>query len=194
MPRPRTLSDETILDAALEIVQREGPERITFAAVADACGLSPSTLVQRFTSKSGLLQAALLRAWDQIEALTASLAASTARTPAGAVEFLVGLSGEVDDVDSYADSLRLLREDFRDPVLRERGKHWGEELARILDSCFERVAAAPEGIGQLLMAQWQGVLIWWGFSPQGRLKEAVRHQLRECLDAVLGEPDVSDPG
>ncbi|MFB2607894.1 TetR/AcrR family transcriptional regulator, partial [Rhizobium phaseoli] len=48
MPRRRTLSDEQLLAMVLALIQTEGPDAATFAAVAKASGLSGSTLVQRF--------------------------------------------------------------------------------------------------------------------------------------------------
>jgi len=173
MPRPKTLSDEAVLDVALALL-REG--RLTFASVAEASGLSGATLVQRFGSKEGLRQRALLRAWDLLEARTRELAASTPETPAGAVELLVGLSGQYDEIDRYADNLLILREDLRDPVLRARGAAWERELIAALD------ARCGSGMGALLAAHWQGAVTWWAFRPEsGRLDE----QLRESLSRLV---------
>ncbi|KGM30458.1 TetR/AcrR family transcriptional regulator, partial [Inquilinus limosus] len=71
MPRPRTIPDEALLDGALAVMRRAGPDGITFAAVAAETGLSAATLVQRFGGKTALVQAALLRAWDLLDARTA---------------------------------------------------------------------------------------------------------------------------
>ena len=123
MPRPKTRSDEDVLDAALALL-RDG--RLTFATLAEASGLSGATLVQRFGSKDGLRQRALLRAWDHLDARTAELAAQ----PIDAIELLVGLSGQYDEIEQYAENLMILREDLRDPVLRARGAAWEIELSR----------------------------------------------------------------
>ena len=100
--------------------------RLTFATLAEASGLSGATLVQRFGSKDGLRQRALLRAWDHLDARTAELAAQ----PIDAIELLVGLSGQYDEIEQYAENLMILREDLRDPVLRARGAAWEIELDR----------------------------------------------------------------
>ena len=102
MPRPKTLSDEQVLAAALRLMHEAGPEALTFDALARACGLSPATLVQRFRTKAGLKRATLAHAWDQLDEKTASLARSLPRTPAGAVELLVALSGSYGGVEAYA--------------------------------------------------------------------------------------------
>jgi AcrR family transcriptional regulator len=59
MPRPRTISDEAILDAVLALAHRVGPARVTFAAAGAEVGLSAATLVQRFGP--GLDVSAILR-------------------------------------------------------------------------------------------------------------------------------------
>jgi AcrR family transcriptional regulator len=171
MPRPKVKSDEEVLDAALTLL-RAG--RLTFASVAEASGLSGATLVQRFGSKDGLRRAALLLAWDRLDARTRALAAETPKTPAGAVELLVGLSGGYADFDRYADNLLILREDLRDPVLRARGAAWEAELVAALD-------ARCAGSGKLLAAHWQGAVTWWAFRPD----EPLPDYLRASLGALL---------
>src|SRR5918998_1665319 len=57
MPRPRTVDDGAVLDAAMRVVDRHGPAGLTLATVAREVGLAPATLVQRFESKRGLLLA-----------------------------------------------------------------------------------------------------------------------------------------
>ena len=164
MPRPKTRSDEDVLDAALALL-REG--RLTFATLAAASGLSGATLVQRFGSKDGLRQRALLRAWDHLDARTAELAAQ----PIDAIELLVGLSGQYDEIEQYAENLMILREDLRDPVLRARGAAWEIELIAALD------ARCGPGSGALLAAHWQGAVTWWTFRPDQRLDDHLRESL-----------------
>ena len=62
---PKNLPDQNVLEAALAIIHERGPEALTFASLAQACGLSAATLVQRFKSKAALKQSALLHAWDR---------------------------------------------------------------------------------------------------------------------------------
>jgi AcrR family transcriptional regulator len=178
MPRKRTISDQDLLDAALVVVRAAGPEALTFAAAASASGLAASTLVQRFGTKAGLLRAALLRAWDLLDEQTAAATASAGPGAEGVVDMLVGLSGSYDAHD-FADQLRVLREDLRDPVLRERGQHWlallGHEVERRLQP------TAPDGIGELIVAHWQGTLTIWGFTRSTPLSEAVHTALTALL-------------
>ncbi|GAA4109686.1 TetR/AcrR family transcriptional regulator [Aminobacter aganoensis] len=187
MPRPKTLSDHDVLVAASRLLHDNGPDALTFESLGRACGLSPATLVQRFKSKARLKQATLLHAWDGLDARTAALAASTPRTPEGAIELLVGLS-DYGGIETYAEGLLVLREDLRDPVLRARGATWKVALSAALDERFTDVATAPRGIGLLMASQWQGSLLWWGFDPQGKVQDFVAAGLRGFVSAVLAEP------
>jgi AcrR family transcriptional regulator len=184
MPRPKTRSDRDVLDAALKLIHERGPEALTFGNLSDVCGLSPATLVQRFETKAKLKQAALLSAWDRLDARTAGLVQETPKTPDGAVALLVGLS-HYGNIDAYAEGLLVLREDLRDPALRARGAAWKAALSRALDDCFADVPSAPGEIGLLLAAHWQGSLLWWAFDPQGTIEDHVEASVRRFLTAVI---------
>ncbi|TSD88504.1 TetR/AcrR family transcriptional regulator [Mycobacterium sp. KBS0706] len=185
MPRPRTVPDEALLDGALAVMRRAGPEGLTFAAVAAETGLSAATLVQRFGGKAALVQAALLRAWDLLDARTAAADAAAPPTPAGAVDLLVALSGDYGD--DYAEGLLVLREDLRDPVLRRRGAAWGRVLATALGRRLADSAGPRPDLGRLMAAQWQGAVLWWGFERGRSLPEAVAAEL-EAWCRAIGAP------
>ena len=185
MPRPKTQSDENVLEAAHKLIHERGPEALTFESLARACGLSPATLVQRFKSKAGLKQSALMYAWDRLDEKTASLAATVSKTPDGAVEFLVGLSRNYGGIETYAEGLLVLREDLRDPALRARGAAWKAALSGALDDCFANISAAPPGIGLLIASQWQGSLLWWSFDPQGDVENHVEESLKRFVAAMV---------
>src|SRR5262245_34093016 len=139
MPRTKTLSDRDVLQAAHRLLHEAGPDGLTFATLGQACGLSPSTLVQRFKSKPQLLPGTLSYAWDRLDEKTAALAGKVAKTPAGAIELLTALSGDYGGIEAYADGLLILREDLRDPVLRSRGAVWKAVLTRAIEDCFAAV-------------------------------------------------------
>jgi AcrR family transcriptional regulator len=185
MPRPKTLPDVDVLDAAHALIHEHGPEALTFAAVARACGLSSATLVQRFKSKAGLVRGTLLHAWNRLDAKTAKLAAAMPKTAAGAVALLVALSKDYGGIESYANGLLVLREDLRDPALRARGAAWKAQLSTALEERFAGVPRAPRGIGLLMAAQWQGALLWWSFDPKGSVERYVEDSLTRFVAAVV---------
>lgn len=181
MPRARTISDHDLLDSALIIVRRDGPDALTFAALAASTGLAASTLVQRFGTKAGLLHEALSLAWDRLEASTAALAAETPATPQGVIDLLVGLSQAYGSADDLADGLLLLREDLRDPVLRQRGRVWFEALSGFIESRLAVTGRDCTGLGQALIAQWQGTVTWWSFTRAEPLPDVVRAALEDLM-------------
>jgi AcrR family transcriptional regulator len=186
MPRPKTRSDRDVLDHALKLIHERGPEALTFASLSELCGLSPATLVQRFETKAKLKQAALLSAWDRLDARTATLAAEVPKTPDGAVALLAGLS-HYGNIDAYAEGLLVLREDLRDPKLRARGAAWKTVVSDTLAACFADVPGAPADVGMLMASHWQGALLWWAFDPQGTIEDHVEAGLQRFVAAVMRE-------
>ena len=181
MPRNRTIPDDVVLSAALDIVHADGPAALSFGTLADRVGLAGSTLVQRFGSRAGLLQRALLQAWDRLDAETARADAAAGPGPAGVVDLLVDLSGEYTEHD-FADQLLVLREDLRDPVLRARGEAWIDTLAGMIDRRLAGRAGDPTGLGRLVVAHWQGTLTVWSFTRPGPLSDTVRDALTDLLE------------
>lgn len=184
MPRVKSLSDEDVAAVASEILHRHGPEGLTFQSLSKACGLSAATLVQRFSSKARLKQAALLHAWDGLDRRTEELAARVPRTPEGAIALLVGLSGGYGDIETYAEGLLLLREDLKDPVLRARGAQWRAALVVALDACFAGTPGLPRDAGLLAATHWQGALLWWSFDPQEPVDIHVGRSLAHFIDQL----------
>jgi AcrR family transcriptional regulator len=184
-----------VLEAALTFMREQGSSSLTFAALADRCGLSPSTLVQRFRSKSDLIKETLAHAWDVLERKTAAAISTAERSPQGAVSLLVALSGGYGEIEAYADGLRILREDLRDPRSRARGVAWGRVLAAAIDGCFADTPNAPGDIGRIMISQWQGALLWWSFDPRVRVDDYVRQHLTGFVAAITapGPPACDSP-
>lgn len=175
MGRTRTISDATVLDAVLDLITAAGPAALTFARAGQAAGLAPATLVQRYGDREALIQAALLHAWDRLDAATEAADAEEPVTPEGAIRLLLRLTPlERDGVDG----LLLLREDLRNPVLRARGAAWGARLAEVLG---RRMDPASEGerLGRQMASVWQGAWIWWAFARNGPPEAAIREALED---------------
>jgi AcrR family transcriptional regulator len=191
VPRTKTIPDEVLLSAGLEIVHRDGPAALTFSTLAAVVGLASSTIVQRFGSKAELLRATLLHAWDELEGHTASAAMAASPDAAGVVDLLVALSGAYETND-YADQLMVLREDLRDPVLRSRGEAWFTKLAGSIEARLVDAPGGSAGLGELVVAHWQGTLTLWSFTRPGPLPAFVRQSLDELLRRVL-HPTTPEP-
>jgi len=55
MARPRSISDETIIAEAYELIVEHGPSNLTFERLGAQVGLVPAALVRRFKNKQQLL-------------------------------------------------------------------------------------------------------------------------------------------
>jgi AcrR family transcriptional regulator len=191
MPRPKTLPDKDVLEAAYRLMHRDGPDALTFSALAQESGLSASTLVQRFKSKTELIHSTLSYAWDRLDEKTAALSAQAPKTAEGAIQLLTMLSKDYGGIEAYADALLILREDLRNPALRARGARWKAVLCQTLEDCFAGTPRAPEGIGILMASQWQGSVLWWSFDPQGRVGDYVEENLKRFVAAIIAANDRS---
>ena len=185
MARTKTVSDEAILDAAMALMVRHGPEAVTFAAVGREVGLSAATLVQRHATKADFLRAVLLRAWDQLDEQTARLDESIELSPEGAVQMLVAMFPVGEGETDYAEGLLILREDMRDPLLRERGARWLAALARALGRRLSNDPRRQPVLGRLMASQWQGAQLCWAFERQGDPASAIGAELRRWCEVVL---------
>lgn len=67
-PRRRTVSDADLIDAAMRAVTARGNDPLRLSDVADASGLAPATLIQRFGSREALLDAVGLAFVGQVSA------------------------------------------------------------------------------------------------------------------------------
>ncbi|MEJ5020437.1 TetR/AcrR family transcriptional regulator [Ochrobactrum vermis] len=182
MARTKSVPDEAVLDRLLAVVVEAGPTGLTFARAAKAAGLSAATLVQRYGSSQSMLEAVLLRAWDQLDAATRTADENAALTPQGAVDLLMALTPSGTAEYNATDGLLLLREDIRNPVLRARGAAWGLYLADALGRRLSDDAGKAERLGWQMASVWQGANIWWAFTRSEPSEIATRRALLEWLE------------
>ena len=187
MPRPRTISDEALLDAVLALAHRVGPARVTFATAAAETGLSAATLVQRFGTKRGLLLAADKRAVDLwVDALDRSTAASPL---ARVVDGLVLAVDAVATPEQMANSVAILQLDLADPDFHAETLRGARavraRIVRDLDAAFDagelRSGTDVEALAKLVETAYHGAMIGWAIHREHTLA----HWMREQVEAVL---------
>ncbi|WP_188195169.1 TetR/AcrR family transcriptional regulator [Nonomuraea sp. SYSU D8015] len=197
MGRPRTTSDEAILQAAARAVGRHGPQGVTLAAVAQEAGLSPATLVQRFGSKRGLLLALAGHSAETVP-LPFQRAREVHGSPLEALHAaLAELTEGVSTPEELAHSLGFLQLDLTDPEFRghaaEHARRTRDEIAGLLSAAVAAGELAGEAdVGRLARAvqvTYNGVLILWALTGERPLAEAMRDALDETLRPHLaGRP------
>jgi len=114
-PRPRTVTDETILTAAYRAMARLGPVRLTLADVAKEAGLSAATLVQRFGSKRGLLLAASASAVGGVDACFAALRVAHRSPLSALISAATEMTRLTASPEEMANHLAFLQIDLSDP-------------------------------------------------------------------------------
>lgn len=170
MARPRTIPDHEIFAAIRALLAQGGDKAVAFSSVARATGLSAPTLVQRYGSREGMVKAALVAAWDALEARTEAAEADAALNAKGAVGLLKALA----DDEGGPDDLALLAVEFRDADLRARAEAW---RARVEAALATRLGGGAKGreVAAILFAAWQGQALWSLAGGRGfRLKDAVK--------------------
>ena len=195
MTRPRTISDEEVLDAVLTLVHRVGPARVTFAAAAAETGLSAATLVQRFGSKRNLLLAADKRAVDLwVDALDRSSAASPLER---VVEGLVLAVDPNATPEQMANSVALLQLDLADPDFHAETLRGARAVrARIARDLSAALAAGElrpgtdvAALATLVETTYHGAMIGWAIHRDGTLRDWMREQVYAMLSPHRTPPD-----
>lgn len=170
MGRSRTIPDADIFAVTRRLLVAGGEKAVTFSTVARATGLAAPTLVQRYGSRDGMLKAALVAAWDELAAMTATAADDAPISAKGAAQFLKVLSED----EPQAGNLALLAVDFRDAALRQRALAWRSTVEAGLAARLGGGAKGREA-ASLLFAAWQGQLLWQMAGGRAfRLKDAIK--------------------
>jgi AcrR family transcriptional regulator len=183
--RPRTHSDDQLLDATVRAIGAVGPQRVTLAEVAREAGVAPATLVQRFGSKRELLLALAGRAADG----AANAFPPAGRDPLGALATgLVALAAPVADPTAFANHLAFLQLDLGDDELRAHAASHARKVRQAIRRLLDGAVAAGQlepadtrALADAVHAIFQGALLAWAVDRRGSLAARVRRE----LDALL---------
>ena len=187
-PRPRTVDDGAILEAAARTISRVGPSNFTLADVAKAVRLSPATLVQRFGSKRGLM---LALAEQGVAGVDVCFAAVRAAHPAP-LDALVAAATEmtrwVDTPEEMANHLAFLQIDLSDPefyrLMLENSTRSLAGYKGLLDEAVKTgdlVKCDTRRLASAVGAMAGGSLISWAVMRQGTAEQFVRKDLHTLL-------------
>lgn len=187
-PRPRTIDDGTILQAAATTISRVGPSSFTLADVAREAGLSPATLVQRFGSKRGLMLALATRGLAGVDACFAA-AREAHRKPLDAlIAAATEMTRHVDTPEEMANHLAFLQIDLRDPefyaLMLESSTRTLAGYRTLLDEAVgagHLVRCDTRRLARAVGSMGGGSLIAWAVLREGRAEAFVRRDLETLL-------------
>lgn len=173
--RPRSRSDDELLDAAERVLGRTGVPGLTLAEVAHEAGIAASSLHARFGSKRGLLLAVVARAEPP--------APDPGLPPREALlELLVSLAEPLADRGAFLAHFTLLQLDLTDPELGAHARRWTLALRatieRLLDAAGHADAATR---APTVHAAQQGALLLWALDGEGSAAARVRAAVAPLL-------------
>jgi AcrR family transcriptional regulator len=188
-PRPRTVDDAAILDAAGRIISRQGPGRFTLADIGAEVGLSAAALVRRFGSKRGLMLALARAARDSVEACFAVVRRSNRSPLAAVLAAGTEMTRYVNSPEEMSNHLAFLQTDLNDPdfyaVMLENSRQILEGYRRLLDEAVaarELVPCDTARLARAVDALAGGSLIGWAVHRGGTAEAWVRYDLGTLLE------------
>jgi AcrR family transcriptional regulator len=188
-PRPRTVDDAGILEAARRIISRHGPGRFTLADVGAEVGLSAAALVRRFGSKRGLMLALARAARDSVDACFDAVRASHQSPLAALLAAGTEMTRYVNSPEEMSNHLAFLQTDLSDPdfyaVMLENSRRIVDGYRRLLDEAVEAgelVRCDTARLARAVDALAGGSLIGWAVQREGTAEAWVRHDLNTLLE------------
>jgi AcrR family transcriptional regulator len=188
-PRPRTIDDSGILEAAGRIISRLGPARFTLADVGREVGLSAAALVRRFGSKRELMLALARSARDSVDACFDAVRGANPSPLAALLAAGTEMTRYVKSPEEMANHLAFLQTDLSDPdfyaIMLENSRRIVDGSRRLLDDAVaarELVPCDTARLARAVDALAGGSLIGWAVHRKGTAEAWVRQD----LDTLLG--------
>ena len=189
-PRPRTVDDGAILQAAGMVISRLGPSTFTLADVAKEVRLSPATLVQRFGSKRGLMLALAQVGMEGVDACFAAVRSAHPRPLDAVMAAATEMTRHVDTPEEMANHLAFLQIDLSDPefyrLMLENSTRILAGYKKLLDEAIaagEIVRCDTRRIARAVGSMAGGSLIAWAVLREGTAEAFVRRDLETLLAA-----------
>lgn len=169
-------------------MQRLGPTQITLADVAKEAGVVPATLIQRFSTKRGLLLAACRTAPDAT-AKQFSMARAKQGSPLSAlVELYADCSGFATTPEAVANGLAYLQVDLTDPEFHAITLAQFRAIRVETGQLLEEAVAARElrecdtaQLARLLQQMHDGAMLSWAVYREGALEAWMRREVEALL-------------
>ncbi|MEO5590112.1 MAG: TetR/AcrR family transcriptional regulator [Gemmatimonadaceae bacterium] len=189
-PRPRTVDDSTILEAAVKVLGRIGPERLTLAHVGEQAGLSAATLVQRFGSKRALMLAVLKHTTDGFHERSQAAANDTESPLEAVFSSASNRASALGGPDVLANLLSFYLSDLGDPEFRELATENSKRAVDGFKALLDRAVAEGElaesyvdtaQLAETIYSLVMGTLLTWTVTGEGNYPNRIRRELDVLL-------------
>lgn len=181
MPRPKTVSDEDVLAAAIEVLAARGTS-FTLSELADRVGLSRATLIQRFGDREAIL---LRMARHEVDATRAWLAGLPVDTGKDALwRFLQLIVESMGPGDGFSVRVAVAALEAETPQLRVLA---GKRYELVQQAIAMRLPDGPDRIetARHLHAIIAGASMQWVASGGSRtLPDFILARLRWAFDRL----------
>jgi AcrR family transcriptional regulator len=187
-PRPRLKPDSDVVLAAIRVIERLGPSRLTLADVAKEAGLAPATLMQRFGSKRGLLLAVARLGATGVREEFARIRAQHP-SPLAALEGVAECMAQMARTpEAFANALAFFQMDLADPEFHRLAlAHARQFRAQIRASLKEAMRAGElrqcpaAGLANAVQGMIGGSLMNWATLREGKAKAFIMKDLETLL-------------
>jgi AcrR family transcriptional regulator len=187
-PRPKTVSDEQILEATARVIGRSGPHHLTLSEVGSEAGLSAATLLQRFGSKRELLLAlAAAGAGSGADLFDAARARRDSAVDA-LIDVMACMGRMARTPEEMAHHLAFLQMDLSDADFHHFTALQFQETLTGIESLLDEAVAGGEmdctdtrSLARAVQSMSNGAILNWAIHRQGTAEEAIRADLRVLL-------------
>lgn len=188
--RPRTVSDEDLINATLRVMSRLGPVKLTLAEVGKEAGVTAATLVQRFGSKRALLLKICAGAAAFTDACFDIVRADHPASPLDALmAAATGMAAHAHSPEELANSLAFLQIDITDPAFHVHTLEMSRKNVAGYRALLKEAIAAGEmkahdtgRMARAVNAVAAGSLINWAIFREGSAARWVRRDLDTLIE------------
>jgi AcrR family transcriptional regulator len=186
--RARTVTNETLLDTAVELIMLHGPAKLTFAALGQQTGLAPATLVQRFGTKERLLVAVAEHCLTDISQTFEAASPDSSAPLEALTTALSALASSVGSVTAFANGLAFLQMDLTNPKLSQLTRQGEVQMHSQIKILLDAAVAAQElrpcnthALAMTIQTTYHGALITWAIYQMANIDEWLVQRLEDAL-------------
>lgn len=192
MGRKKSVDDQSVLEKAMLVISRVGPDRFTLTDIGKATGLAPATLMQRFGSKQQLLILAAKHANEKLKQDLEQLKKSHLPWDQELIQFLSAVPEGFRSRQEIASSLGVLKLDMVDPELHAIARRLFDSLREHIYKVLKNGQSSNQIHDTLDLKEitWEldalrhGLVIQWTLSGAGSLQKWLEKGIKIYLKRI----------